>query len=205
MYDWIIYPVWILGAIVPGILIAIIFYLEKERQMPKGYPTITEDERRQFRNFRDQHPELNYNQARYRFFKEIGKLERVYKYTPHNSRDKGFKPSDLGDVVTMKDPDAKYGWSVFENGKYKAIHTPPEASSTKQHLYVYVTVSGVAGRIMSLASVIWLTHGRSIPAGCVVDHIDENPLNNDLDNLQVLTIAENVAKARELKKSQKLS
>ena len=146
----------------------------------KGYPTITEEERRQFKNYRDAHPEMNYNQQRYQFFKQIGRLDKI-GIIAKDSRKKTFTPDDFPNTELKPDPEAKYGWSVFDNGKYKVIHTPPECTSKKQHLYVYVTIKGggASSRIMSLAALIWLVYlKREIPAGYVVDHIDEDPLNN---------------------------
>lgn len=163
--------------------------------MPKGYTVLTQDERRQFKNFRDANSELNYNRARYKFFKQIGKLD--YDYKPHNSRLLGFASKQVREhVEVIPDTEAKYGWSVFCDGSYKNILTPKETHSKKQHLYVYVTVGGEKHRIMSLASLIWLCYlKKDIPAGCVIDHIDEDPLNNDVSNLRCLTNGDNVREA----------
>lgn len=37
-------------------------------------------------------------------------------------------------------------------------------------------------------------HKRNIPAGHVINHIDENPLNNAIDNLELIPIGENTSK-----------
>ena len=42
--------------------------------------------------------------------------------------------------------------------------------------------------------VVWTWHHGEIPEGLVVDHIDENPADDRIENLQLLTNQENVAK-----------
>lgn len=49
--------------------------------------------------------------------------------------------------------------------------------------------------MISLASLIMvLVIGRDIQPGFVVDHIDNDSFNNSLDNLQILSIRENLDK-----------
>lgn len=166
---------------------------EMEDKKVERKPVLTEDERRQFKNFRDQHPELNFDQAHYRFYKSLGKLKSYY--TPHNSREKGYKPEMFAGVIVEPDKDSKYGYAVYDCGRYKKILEPKESSSTRQHLYAYVHSSDGISRIMSLAALVWLCYMRKeIPAGYVVDHIDDNPFNNEPKNLQILTIGDNVRK-----------
>lgn len=57
---------------------------------------------------------------------------------------------------------------------------------------VYALTS--AGGSQTLARVIWTYFKGDIPKGYDVDHIDGDPLNNSLDNLQLLTRAENLRK-----------
>lgn len=114
-----------------------------------------------------------------------------------NSRKKGFTP-DMFSSVAVKRDGAE--WKIYNNGKLVIPHTPRETSSKKQHLYVNVDMrvgdDVMQGRVMSLASIIWLRYlCRAIAPGCVIDHIDDNPLNNKPRNLQMLTIADNVRKS----------
>lgn len=125
-------------------------------------------------------------------------------YISWNSRKHGFTPSMFSSVSVVKDEREPIGWIVYNKGKKVNIRLPRETTSRKQHLYVYVDFRQgdkvFPGRTMSLASIIWLRYlSLEIPAGYVVDHIDEDPLNNKLDNLQILTIGENARKARKLK------
>lgn len=42
-----------------------------------------------------------------------------------------------------------------------------------------------------VSRIIWELHNGSIPSGMVIDHLDGNPFNNNLSNLQCKTSAEN--------------
>ena len=58
-------------------------------------------------------------------------------------------------------------------------------------LYNYETRKGV---LMSFHSFLYAWYKGEVPAGYDVDHIDNDTLNNDLDNLQLLTHEENIKK-----------
>lgn len=47
--------------------------------------------------------------------------------------------------------------------------------------------------------VVWEVHRGAIPAGLEIDHVDGDKSNNRIDNLQLVTHAENVRLARERK------
>lgn len=52
------------------------------------------------------------------------------------------------------------------------------------------------GQIIGVHRCVYCWYNNEIPEKLVVDHIDNNPLNNNLSNLQLLTIPENLAKER---------
>lgn len=53
------------------------------------------------------------------------------------------------------------------------------------HNYVYT-------KTITYSRYLWMTHHqRVIPEGYEVDHIDDNPSNNEISNLQLLTTDEN--------------
>ena len=56
--------------------------------------------------------------------------------------------------------------------------------------YTYKTTT------LGVHRLVWVWYNDCQPAGMIVDHIDNNPLNNNLENLQLLTPSENVAKDR---------
>lgn len=126
-------------------------------------------------------------------------------FIPWDSRKQGFTPEMFRTTKVFYDKNSEK-WCVITRDKEKAIRTPKEWSSKEQHLYAYVDMivgdRVMASRSMSLAALIWLRYlGRSIPAGCVVDHIDEDPSNNNPDNLQLLSVGDNVRKTRQLKRA----
>lgn len=45
-----------------------------------------------------------------------------------------------------------------------------------------------------LHNLIWVLHNGEIPDSLYVDHIDNDPSNNKIDNLQLLTLPENLRK-----------
>lgn len=51
-------------------------------------------------------------------------------------------------------------------------------------------------KLFKLTRLVWLTFNGPIPAGYQVDHIDGNRFNNSLDNLQLLTKSDNIAKRK---------
>ena len=156
---------------------------------------------------------------------EISEMKKV-SFIPWDSRKYGFTPEMFRTTKVFYDPLAEENreipwtvesggkengeipWKVVSGGKEKTIRTPKEWSSKKQHYYAYVEMivgdEVMPSRSMSLAELIWLCYlGRSIPAGCVVDHKDENPANNKPYNLQLLSIGDNVKKSWKIKKGAK--
>jgi len=48
------------------------------------------------------------------------------------------------------------------------------------------------GRLYQMHRLIWLWHGRELVDGLVIDHIDNNPSNNRIENLQQILHADNL-------------
>lgn len=67
----------------------------------------------------------------------------------------------------------------------------------KEYLYVYnFDYIDKRPTFMTWHQLLYIWYKGEVPAGYDVDHIDGNPLNNSLDNLQVLTRAENNRKRK---------
>lgn len=133
-------------------------------------------------------------------------------FIPWDSRKKGFTPDMFRTTEvfydTLAEDAGEIPWLVVCNGKVKTIRTPKEYTCKEQHLYAYVDMivgdKVMSCRSMSLAALIWLCYlKRSIPAGCVVDHTDEDPYNNAPSNLQLLTVGDNTRKSAHLKRKTK--
>lgn len=73
---------------------------------------------------------------------------------------------------------------VFSRHKYTRDRSYPKVSFSYKNKPVAITLSRLV--------YVWFI--EDIPDGCVVDHIDNNPENNKLDNLQLLTIKDNIDK-----------
>ncbi len=92
-----------------------------------------------------------------------------------------YEVSNFGRIRSNKDP-TRIGFIMTpaiseEANGYKNIHVGLSMKSQK--------------RQYRLPRLIWETFNGKIPVGYHVDHIDNNQLNNRLDNLQLLTLAEN--------------
>lgn len=89
---------------------------------------------------------------------------------------------------------------------YKTIQTYDKLNRTKiPRKYKYTTKDGTVKTIdsytykttaLGVHRLVWVWYNDCQPAGMIVDHIDNNPLNNNLENLQLLSPSENVAKDR---------
>ncbi len=91
---------------------------------------------------------------------------------------------------------------VFDN-KYKR-HIKPHMSGVKRRNYPQVTLykstdNGTTKhtkRVHSLMAVTFLGHRYDGTRKYVVDHIDNDPMNNTIDNLQIVSMQVNNTKDR---------
>ena len=101
----------------------------------------------------------------------------------------------------------KYGWSIIQVDEDGSEYELRPYLSSNNHvmysMYGYRTDDSEKKEqfALSLASMLWVYFKDDIPAGYVVDHIDENPLHNELYNFQCITRAEN-ARRRSRKNNQ---
>ena len=149
----------------------------------------------QIENYLKENPETNYHTARYIVYKM--NKGKSYKSKPRKDLTKQILESE--GVSIYQNLDSDYGYEVYQNGLRRPI--APLVSGqykntkrTKYHLYTWCMIDGKQKSI-SLASLIMvLIIGKDIPSGYVVDHIDNDSFNNDISNLQLLTIGENAKK-----------
>lgn len=90
-------------------------------------------------------------------------------------------------------------FNTFKNNKYKTFNIcsfDENGNKIKRYTdnspghYVYKETA------VSLHRAMWAWFYGEAPEGYIVDHIDNNYLNNTIENLQLLTPAENVRKGR---------
>lgn len=108
--------------------------------------------------------------------------------------------------ITAVDPDGKvynkygeFNYSIMKSGKrkYNVIATYDHMSKPKVNIgkygkgsYTYKSVT------LGVHRIVWVWYNGIQHEGMVIDHIDNDPLNNNLSNLQEITPAENLAKDR---------
>lgn len=148
----------------------------------------------QIENYLKENPETNYHTARYIVARKNKGFD--YKPRPRKGLTKEFLDSQN---VKIKFADNDFGYEVYQNGRKRIIfnHITGQYKATKRnkfHLYTCLMLNGKQ-KLVSLASLIMvLIIGKDIPDGYVVDHIDNDSFNNDISNLQLLTISENIKK-----------
>lgn len=109
---------------------------------------------------------------------------------------------DLGLNVQI-DVTSETGYAIYQNLKRRPISLRKtnqyKYGGQKFHYYTYYTYKDKDGNLkqrpIALAAIVWclLLH-KDIPASHVIDHIDNDSFNNRLDNLQMITIGDNVKK-----------
>ena len=109
------------------------------------------------------------------------------------SYEKSYKVSEFGDVIS------KSRWTVQSNGRESFLSEKKlkPFSGDKLRPAVRLTKDGKEKdyKIYQLVAMAFLGH---VPCGykVIVDHIDNNPLNNHYSNLQLTTQRKNASKDR---------
>lgn len=124
-------------------------------------------------------------------------------YTPKPR--KGVKFTDLIDlgVEPVIDKTSESGYAVYQHGKRRPIMLRKtnqyKYGRQKFHYYTYYAYTDENGKYkqkaISLSALVYcFFNKKDIPAGYVIDHIDNDSFNNDLSNLQMISIGENATK-----------
>lgn len=126
-------------------------------------------------------------------YTERPKRDLTRKYLEDLGVDLGW---DDGLIIEEKFNDC---WTVFQNDTVREIYLHNNGNkkygTTYNSLYVTIVDENGKRRPISLASLIMVFFKHlDIPAGYVVDHIDNNAFNNDPDNLQLIRKGENAKK-----------
>lgn len=148
----------------------------------------------QIENYLKENPETNYHTARYIVARKNKGFD--YKPRPRKGLTKEFLDSQN---VKIKFADNDFGYEVYQNGRKRALGIVisgqyKATKRTKYHISTCIMVDGKQKSVSLAALIMVLIIGKDIPDGYVVDHIDNDSFNNDVSNLQLLTIGENIKK-----------
>ena len=91
---------------------------------------------------------------------------------------------------------SKDGTSIIRNGKELRTFVPNKS----KYLYVIFYIGCVENvgeyQLISVQRLVYAWHNGVAHKGMVIDHKDENKLNNSIDNLQEITPSQNIRKSR---------
>ena len=101
--------------------------------------------------------------------------------------------------------------NVFSTKRKKPLQLKPQKASQSKKKYLQVRLFSEdtfsktkfdkfgkpyqVGKLFYLHRLMWENFIGDIPEGLQIDHIDENPRNNNINNLQLITSRENTLKA----------
>ncbi len=105
------------------------------------------------------------------------------------------------DCIVVRKIDSVVGYEVLKDHPTYLINPKKGIIAHKNSLQIlesftkaYDTVS-IGGKISSIHRTVWYHCKGLIPKGMVIDHLDSNPHNNSIDNLECVTTKENNARA----------
>lgn len=144
------------------------------------------------------HPDWTDSQIRYALDYTRHSYSDPSEYKPRPRKELTVKfMFELG--IRVKEADNEWGWRIYQGDKERPIFVQKtgkykSSDYCKYHPYVSLYYNGKT-ILKSLASILMTcVLLKDIPAGYVVDHIDNDSFNNSLDNLQLLSIRENIDK-----------
>ena len=85
------------------------------------------------------------------------------------------------------------GSLYWKNSPSNCVSTNVPAGCLKSDGTGYVRIT-YKRKQYQLHNLIWILHNGDIPSHLYVDHIDNDPSNNKIQNLQLLTITQNLCK-----------
>lgn len=111
-------------------------------------------------------------------------------------------PADFFENLQIaKDYGENCKWVVIQNNRKRKVRVE---YNPKPYYFICLRRPDGKAQQYQLARVIWTNFlHREIPAGYVIDHKDEDSMNNHPDNLQCIPAGENVRKSWKIKKFKK--
>ena len=104
------------------------------------------------------------------------------------------------DMITKDLLHELYSYSdgkIFHKRETKGnIINNSEVGYVDNHKHLFYRKTKINRRCYKVHHLIWIMHYGDIPKDKVIDHIDGNGLNNNIDNLRLVTQADNTKNAR---------
>lgn len=116
---------------------------------------------------------------------KITKQQLIEIYGIHDVTDTGIKRiNKKGKEKQLK---TCIGLQINKNGSFKYIHT---------QFHINPVLPDNTPLNTNLAKLIYIWHYGEIPAGLVIDHINQNPLDCRIENLRLVSEEENLKNKR---------
>ena len=97
------------------------------------------------------------------------------------------------------------GYYVSDDFKvWKKFRTKPDAEVKIHHITTYHKYGkdltypfvSIKGKLIGLGKLIYVWFKRDVPEGYEIDHVDGNPFNNNINNLEIVTRRENLLRRK---------
>ena len=131
---------------------------------------------------------------RKRRYKTIEETKEIWKDIIVEGFEGLYQASNLGNIKSLQ----RTYWTPAHGGHYKTdperLLKPSLVGTFTKYKYVVFANNNYRKKFLVHRLVYEAFNGK-IPEGYTIDHIDQNPQNNNIDNLQCITKQENIKKS----------
>ena len=129
-----------------------------------------------------------------RRYKTIEETKEIWKDIIIEGFEGLYQASNLGNIKSLQ----RTYWTSAHGGHYKTdperLLKPSLVGTFTKYKYVVFANNNYRKKFL-VHRLIYEAFNGKIPEGYTIDHIDQNPLNNNIDNLQCITKQENIRKS----------
>lgn len=129
-----------------------------------------------------------------RRYKTIEETKEIWKDIIIEGFEGLYQASNLGNIKSLQ----RTYWTPAHGGHYKTdperLLKPSLVGTFTKYKYVVFANNNYRKKFLVHRLVYEAFNGK-IPEGYTIDHIDQNPQNNNIDNLQCITKQENIKKS----------
>ena len=129
-----------------------------------------------------------------RRYKTIEEIKEIWKDIIIEGFEGLYQASNLGNIKSLQ----RTYWTPAHGGHYKTdperLLKPSLVGTFTKYKYVVFANNNYRKKFLVHRLVYEAFNGK-IPEGYTIDHIDQNPQNNNIDNLQCITKQENIKKS----------